>query len=1090
LNRNKKNKPLTKNISCLLLALLILNTIIPNSIVIAEDKVESESTFGISGEIKESKMENQYITDSSNENSIPVTNDTNEVPISESLENNNQSEFKSPNLNHPNDSIDINENKDISLYTGETTRAGKKIRDWFPDVELARSIANLLAQKPDNSNDYPYLPDASIDTIIDETILEKILIFGNIDTKLNIKKVKSLKGIEYLKNVEKLVLAINTSADIKDWDSLKGLSKLQYLWLDNVAVTNEQLSTFVPSLANQSLNTFEIWGDMINLNAPLKSIDFFNGLNSQTLTTVNLINMGIEDIKGISNFKGAANVFLEGNAITDISILAGRDALLHGRVNVSDQLVEKKEVVMLKYTGKDYRLDNPIKSVPGKKLSLTNISNGGYLDESTNEIVWNKDQLTDKQGEMSFTWNSDRSTYDFPFNGDYNFSYELPVDSSSIKTKDITLYQGQSWKPEDNFVSATDEDGNAVPWSDGRVDSNGASVDTSKPGVYNLTYTFKGKFKNSESTFKVTVKEDKTTLELQDVSLYEGQTFDLDSPFKNVTDKDGNRLSAKDIEWYYIDEKKTKSLDTSEPGTHKVRLVYLDATGKWKYSGSSIITVKEDKTTLELQDVNLYEGQTFDLGSPFKNVTDKDGKKISAKDITGYYIDGKQSKELDTTKAGIHKVKISYQDATGKWLYSNEVTITVKVAWGTSPWSFDSSTGTLIIEPGSLAIWKESPWNRIDDYRIEADLIKKIVFNGTTFAPSNSNYLFTTMFSGDNKYPKNLVEIEGLSKLNTSNVTSMAHMFHNLRSLKSLDLSKFNTEKVVDMSFLFSGLSGLTDLNLSYFNTAAVIDMHSMFDNSSNLKSLNLENFDTSKVTDMNSMFEYNYKLESLDLSSFDTSNVINMSSMFASVTLKQLTLGEKFKFLPDASLSSPKASNSGDKVTGNWIRADGNSKGYAPADFMTNYGKGDLTSGVYVAEIVGELSFKEIPKNLSFKDSFISVFTTTVERKEENWEVLVEDTRINKQPWNLTVQQITPFESVDGDSLNQILLYRQDGQEDKIIDTINSVQVFKANGTQQTSYQISWAKNEGFFLKVPPGTAKAKQYQTELQWNLEDTPI
>ncbi|HDT8158685.1 TPA: hypothetical protein RD691_002979, partial [Enterococcus faecalis] len=155
MNRNKKNKPLTKNISCLLLALLILNTIIPNSIVIAEDKVESESTFGISGEIKESKMENQYITDSSNENSIPVTNDTNEVPISESLENNNQSEFKSPNLNHPNDSIDINENKDISLYTGETTRAGKKIRDWFPDVELARSIANLLAQKPDNSNDYP-----------------------------------------------------------------------------------------------------------------------------------------------------------------------------------------------------------------------------------------------------------------------------------------------------------------------------------------------------------------------------------------------------------------------------------------------------------------------------------------------------------------------------------------------------------------------------------------------------------------------------------------------------------------------------------------------------------------------------------------------------------------------------------------------------------------------------------------------------------------------------------------------------------------------------------------------------------------------
>lgn len=88
----------------------------------------------------------------------------------------------------------------------------------------------------------------------------------------------------------------------------------------------------------------------------------------------------------------------------------------------------------------------------------------------------------------------------------------ISIDKKSIKTKDLTLYQGQSWKREDSFVSATDENGKAVPWSDGRIDTNGATVDTNKPGVYELKYTFKGKAGNIDSKCKVTVKENKSTI--------------------------------------------------------------------------------------------------------------------------------------------------------------------------------------------------------------------------------------------------------------------------------------------------------------------------------------------------------------------------------------------------------------------------------------------------------------------------------------------------------------------------------------------------------------------------------------------------
>ena len=84
----------------------------------------------------------------------------------------------------------------------------------------------------------------------------------------------------------------------------------------------------------------------------------------------------------------------------------------------------------------------------------------------------------------------------------------------------------------------------------------------------------------------------------------------------------------------------------------------------------------------------------------------------------------------------------------------------------------------------------------------------------------------------------------------------------------------------------------------------------------------------------------------SLDVSSFDTSKVTTMGSMFKNTPLAKLTLGDHFKAVGDTGLSAPKALNEGDQLTGNWIREDGQSKGYSPADFMTNYGTGDLTAG------------------------------------------------------------------------------------------------------------------------------------------------
>ncbi|MGY3713707.1 MucBP domain-containing protein [Lactococcus petauri] len=66
------------------------------------------------------------------------------------------------------------------------------------------------------------------------------------------------------------------------------------------------------------------------------------------------------------------------------------------------------------------------------------------------------------------------------------YVYEQTKDQSTVVVHDSELTVGDTWKPEDNFDSATDYDGNVVPFSEITVDG---SVDTSKVGTYKVTYS-------------------------------------------------------------------------------------------------------------------------------------------------------------------------------------------------------------------------------------------------------------------------------------------------------------------------------------------------------------------------------------------------------------------------------------------------------------------------------------------------------------------------------------------------------------------------------------------------------------------------
>ena len=166
------------------------------------------------------------------------------------------------------------------------------------------------------------------------------------------------------------------------------------------------------------------------------------------------------------------------------------------------------------------------------------------------------------------------------------------------------------------------------------------------------------------------------------------------------------------------------------------------------------------------------------------------------------------------------------------------------------------------------------------------------------------------------------VESLDLSRLDTSNVTSMVGVFYNSK-MTLLNVSTWDTSKVMNMNYMFRGASGLTNIDLDGFVTTNLKSMSAMFAdctslkmldlssfdttnvtvlsggwnngtfwNCTSLESLNISSFNTSNVTSMNSMFYNCKKLQELDLSSFNTSNVTSMSYMFENCSsLKVLDL-------------------------------------------------------------------------------------------------------------------------------------------------------------------------------------------------------
>lgn len=180
------------------------------------------------------------------------------------------------------------------------------------------------------------------------------------------------------------------------------------------------------------------------------------------------------------------------------------------------------------------------------------------------------------------------------------------VKQVAVNVHDSTIYVGDRWNAQDNFDSATDKNGNNVDFSQIIVDES--QMDTSKPGVYKVTYTYDG----VSSVATITVLGDQSSVIVHDSELTVGDSWEPRDNFDSATDFNGEPL---DFENFDVEG----SVDTSKVGTYKVTYSLM----------SSFFSSENQGTDSAVATITVKEAQPVKGGDVTAKYIDTDGNKIS-----------------------------------------------------------------------------------------------------------------------------------------------------------------------------------------------------------------------------------------------------------------------------------------------------------------------------------------------------------------------------------------------------------------------------------------------------------------------------
>jgi LPXTG-motif cell wall-anchored protein len=248
------------------------------------------------------------------------------------------------------------------------------------------------------------------------------------------------------------------------------------------------------------------------------------------------------------------------------------------------------------YVGDDWQaIDNFVSATDkaGANLPFSAVTVSGLVD-------------TSKEGQYKVTYSNGKT--------EAIATITVVENQETVAAKDSTLYVGDSWEAADNFLSATDKDGKALPLTEVTVDG---TVDTSKAGRYEVVYR-NGK---AEATATITVLADQTSVKAKDSTLYVGDDWQAADNFVSATDKTGANLPFSGVTV-------SGSVDTSKAGEYPV--VYQNGHVK----ATATITVVANQETVVAKDSTIYVDDNWQAADNFVSAKDKDGNELKLADIT------------------------------------------------------------------------------------------------------------------------------------------------------------------------------------------------------------------------------------------------------------------------------------------------------------------------------------------------------------------------------------------------------------------------------------------------------------------------
>ena len=233
----------------------------------------------------------------------------------------------------------------VLMWNGENSKVENDEQDKVVEIEDAKLLKvinkNLGKNRADNQKvtveEMESLTELSIflkeDGSADFSESAKYSILGKPtslkgtkDFKFAVTRgMKSIKGLEYAKNLKKLKLNEN---EISDITPLKNLTKLEYLEIQRNRIVD------VNPLKNlTNLKFLKLYNNLIEDIAPLSNLTNLTGLDLHYNVTVGgdeshkIISKGITDISAFKNLKKLEFLDISANRIEDISILKNFDKI-------------------------------------------------------------------------------------------------------------------------------------------------------------------------------------------------------------------------------------------------------------------------------------------------------------------------------------------------------------------------------------------------------------------------------------------------------------------------------------------------------------------------------------------------------------------------------------------------------------------------------------------------------------------------------------------------------------------------------------------------------------------------------------------